>query len=175
MPSIFPLSSGITSDVAFAAPVVVGMIDSARRAARRRSLCGRSRIDWSLVYEWIVTIVPCRKPNASLITLTIGTRQFVVHDAFEMMLCCAASYLSELTPITMVMSSPLAGAEMITFLAPAWMCAPALSASVKRPVDSSTTSTPGRPTAAWRVLLGEDLDLVAVDRDAPLARLDLPS
>jgi hypothetical protein len=123
MPSIFPLSSGSTSDVAFAAPVVVGMIDSAAARARRRSLCGRSRIDWSLVYEWIVTIVPCRKPNASLITLTIGTRQFVVHDAFEMMLWLAGSYLSELTPITIVMSSPLAGAEMITFLAPAWMCA----------------------------------------------------
>ena len=62
-----------------------------------------------------------------------------------MMLCLAASYLSSLTPITMVMSSPLAGAEMMTFFAPALMCAAALSASVKRPVDSTTTSIPRAP------------------------------
>ena len=42
MPSIFPLSSGMTREVAFAAPVVVGMIESAAARARRRSLCGRS-------------------------------------------------------------------------------------------------------------------------------------
>src|SRR5689334_9223373 len=42
----------------------------------------------------------------------------------------------------MVMSSPLAGAEMITFLAPPLMCFAASSALVKRPVDSSTISTP---------------------------------
>ena len=41
----------------------------------------------------------------------------------------------------MVMSSFLAGAEMMTFLAPASMCALALVASVKKPVDSTTTST----------------------------------
>src|SRR5579875_3443158 len=40
------------------------------------------------------------------------------------------------------MSSPLAGAEMITFFAPASMCARASSALVNRPVDSTTTSTP---------------------------------
>ena len=33
---------------------------------------------------------------------------------------------SSLTPITTVMSSPLAGAEMMTFLAPASMCCPRL-------------------------------------------------
>jgi hypothetical protein len=51
-------------------------------------------------------------------TFTIGTRQLVVHDALEMMWCDAASYLSLFTPITMVMSSSVAGAEMITFFAP---------------------------------------------------------
>ncbi len=41
------------------------------------------------------------------------------------------------------MSSPVAGAEMITFFAPPpSMCARALSAAVKKPVDSTTTSTP---------------------------------
>mgnify|MGYP003348340775 CR=1 FL=1 len=49
MPSNLPLSSGITSPTALAAPVVVGIIDIAAARARRRSLCGRSRICWSLV------------------------------------------------------------------------------------------------------------------------------
>src|ERR1035437_3415067 len=44
-----------------------------------------------------------------------------------------------------VMSSLVAGAEMITFLAPASMWARALSASVKNPVDSMTMSTPRSP------------------------------
>ena len=43
----------------------------------------------------------------------------VVQLAFETMVCFEGSYLSSLTPMTTVMSSPLAGAEMITFLAPA--------------------------------------------------------
>src|SRR2546428_1837930 len=59
-----------------------------------------------------------------------------------MMLCLAGSYFSWLTPITIVMSSPLAGAEITTFLAPAVRCLDALSLSVKRPVLSSTSSTP---------------------------------
>src|SRR5262245_27190586 len=44
--------------------------------------------------------------------------------------------------MTTVMSSPLAGAEMITFLAPAVRWPFALSASVNRPVHSRTYSTP---------------------------------
>ena len=40
------------------------------------------------------------------------------------------------------MSSPLAGAEMMTFFAPAAMWPLAFSASVNRPVDSMTISTP---------------------------------
>ena len=43
------------------------------------------------------------------------------------------------------MSSPLAGALMMTFLAPASMCALAFAASVKMPVLSSTMSTPRSP------------------------------
>ena len=42
----------------------------------------------------------------------------------------------------MVMSSLVAGAEMMTFLAPPSTCALALVASVKKPVDSTTTSAP---------------------------------
>ncbi len=45
-------------------------------------------------------------PNSSLSTLASGPRQFVVHDALEMMFWLP-SYLSSLTPSTMVMSSSL--------------------------------------------------------------------
>src|SRR5579863_9684486 len=48
-PSTLPPSSGITNLSAFAAPVEVGIIFSAAARARRRSLCGKSRITWSLV------------------------------------------------------------------------------------------------------------------------------
>src|SRR5881628_3670882 len=85
---------------------------------------------------------PCLKPKLSITTFTIGTRQLVVHDALEMMVCLAGSYFSLLTPMQIVMSSPLAGAEITTFLAPAVRCFAALSLSVKRPVLSSTNSTP---------------------------------
>ena len=83
-------------------------------------------------------------PNSSLITFANGPRQLVVHDALEMMFWLP-SYLSSLTPMTMVMSSPVAGAEMTTFFAPASRCPFAFSALVKMPVDSTTTSTPRSP------------------------------
>src|SRR6478736_3984888 len=142
MPSSLPFSSGSTSPTAEAAPVVVGMIDSAAARARRRSLCGRSSSCWSLVYEWTVVIQPLVIPNDSCSTLATGARQFVVHEAFEMIWCLAASYLSLLTPSTTVMSGFFVGAVITTFFAPAVMCLAALSRSVKMPVDSNTTSTP---------------------------------
>src|ERR1700733_3402299 len=43
-PSTLPPSSGITSFSAFAAPVVVGIMLSAAARARRKSLCGKSRM-----------------------------------------------------------------------------------------------------------------------------------
>ncbi len=62
------------------------------------------------------------------------------------------------------MSSPLAGALMMTFWAPAAMCALAFSAFVKMPVLSSTMSTPRSPHGRCRrVLLLEDPDLPAVN------------
>ena len=85
---------------------------------------------------------PRTMPNASSMALAIGAKQLVVHEALEIILSVAGSYLSSFTPMTIVMSSPLAGAEMITFLAPAVMCFPADCASVKIPVDSTTISAP---------------------------------
>src|SRR5215472_3462596 len=75
-------------------------------------------------------------------TLAIGARQFVVQEALEMMWCLAGSYFSWFTPSTMVTSSFLAGAEMMTFFTGPRMCFLASFASVKRPVDSSTTCAP---------------------------------
>ena len=76
----------------------------------------------------------------------------------------------------MVMSSPLAGAEIRTFFAPPpSMCARALAASVKRPVDSMTTSTPrSLPRQLARVALGEDRDSAIVDRQRVAAAPDAP-
>jgi hypothetical protein len=48
--------------------------------------------------------------------LASGARQFVVHDALEMMWCFDGSYLSSLTPSTTVMSGFFAGAVMIDLL-----------------------------------------------------------
>src|ERR1700722_11756034 len=84
-------------------------------------------------------------PKLSSSTLAIGATQFVVQEALEMIVWASGSYLSSLTPITIVMSSSLAGAEMMTFFAPASMCARALGPVVKMPVDSITTSTPRSP------------------------------
>lgn len=81
-------------------------------------------------------------PKFSSRTFAIGATQLVVQEALEMTWCLAASYLSLLTPITIVMSSSLAGAEIRTFLAPAWMCFWASAFLVKMPVDSMTMSAP---------------------------------
>src|SRR4051794_31070455 len=135
--------------MAFAAPVEVGTMLSAAARARRRSLCGASCRFWSCVYAWIVVIRPLTIPNSSLSAFAIGPRQLVVHDALEMMWCAFGSYDVWLTPITIVTSSFFAGAEMITFLAPPSMCALALVASVKKPVDSTTTSTPRSFHGSW--------------------------
>ena len=64
-------------------------------------------------------------PNASgeVVQISaIGATQFVVQEAFETMLCVAASYSASLTPRTRVMSGSVAGAEMTTFRAPASRC-----------------------------------------------------
>jgi len=56
--------------------------------------------------------------EASSRTFTIGTKQFVVHEAFEMTRSVAGSKESSLTPITKVASASPEGAEMMTRFAP---------------------------------------------------------
>ena len=53
-------------------------------------------------------------PKASSITLTIGTKQLVVHEALETTTCCSGSKSSSLTPMTKVASASPDGAEMMT-------------------------------------------------------------
>ncbi len=96
----------------------------------------------------------------------------MVQLALEMIACLDASYFSWFTPTTTVMSSPFAGALMITFLAPAVMWPLAFSASVKRPVDSMTRSTPSafQGEGGGALLHGQALDLVAVDDEDVVLR-----
>merc|ERR1719231_2011427 len=73
----------------------------------------------------------------------MGARPLVVHEAHETTFIDAVSYSSSLTPTTSVgVSASLAGAEMITFLAPPSTCFMQPSVVVKAPVDSQTYSTP---------------------------------
>src|SRR5215813_8504738 len=78
-------------------------------------------------------------------TLATVARQFVVQEALETSSCLAGSYFCSLPLRTTVMSGSLAGAVMMTFLAPAWRCSVVVALSRKTPVDSATMSTPSSP------------------------------
>ena len=71
------------------------------------------------------------------------------------------------------MSSCEAGAEMMTFLAPASTWARALVASVKKPVDSTTTSTPSSPHLRLAGSRSAKAVMVWSLRDGMAIRLDL--
>src|ERR1041385_1154376 len=58
-----------------------------------------------------------RIPNFSWTTFATGARQFVVHEAFEMILCAFGSYCSSLTPRTIRSDCP-ARNEYQTFHGP---------------------------------------------------------
>ena len=83
MPSSRPCMAGSTRPVARAAPVEAGTMFWAAARARRRSPWGRSSRFWSLVYAWTVVMSPPAMPKASSSTLTMGTKQLVVHDALD--------------------------------------------------------------------------------------------
>ena len=129
---------------ALAAPVDEGMmLTEAARPARQSPFMEPSTVSWEAVAEWTVVMRPCLMPNFSLMVLTIGASPFVVHEAHETTAIDLESYSSVLTPTTIVgVSASLAGAEMITFLAPPSMCFMQPSVVVNAPVDSHTYSTP---------------------------------
>ena len=72
-------------------------------------------------------------------TIATGAKQFVVQDPLDIILCSFFKSLL-LTPCTTVKSTSFAGAEIITFFAPASICLPAEALSKKKPVHSKTTS-----------------------------------
>ncbi len=94
-----------------------------------------------MVKAWTVVIMPLSIPKASSRTLTIGTKQLVVHEAFETTKSLSGSNSESLTPTTKVASTSVAGADTMTRVAPASMWAAADSLVVNSPVDSTTTST----------------------------------
>ena len=87
-----------------------------------KSEWGWSNTLWSLVNEWIVDINAYWMPKLSFKTFIIGATQFVVHDAFEIILWLEGSYDFSLTPRTIVISSSVAGAEIITFFTVPLIC-----------------------------------------------------
>merc|ERR1719409_2411319 len=126
IPVSFPFMTGYALATALAAPVEDGMMlaEAARPARQSLPFIELSTTIWEAVAAWTVVMRPCLMPNFSLMTLTIGARPLVVHDAHETTAMVAGSYSSTLTPTTMVgVSASLAGAEMMTFLAPPVTCA----------------------------------------------------
>lgn len=77
--------------IAVVEPVEVGISDWLHARARRRSLCGVSRIDWVLVMSWMVVIIPWRMPIFPWMTLTTGAGQLVVQEAAVSSWCSAGS------------------------------------------------------------------------------------
>merc|ERR1719440_627189 len=134
---------GYALATALAAPVEDGMmLDEAARPARQSPFMLPSTVSCEAVAAWTVVIRPCLMPNFSLMTFTSGARPLVVHDAHDTT-AIEVSYSSSLTPTTSVgVSASLAGAEMMTFLAPPSMCFMQPSVEVNAPVDSQTYSTP---------------------------------
>src|SRR5688500_4829438 len=107
MPVSLPLTSGRTRATALAAPVDDGMmLSAAERPPFQSFFEGPSTVFWVAVYEWTVVMRPSAMPKPSLSrTWATGARQLVVQLAFETTTCFDGSYLSWLTPKTMVMSS----------------------------------------------------------------------
>ena len=92
-----------------------------------------------------MVIRPFSTPKASSRTFTMGTKQLVVHEAFDTTVWAAGSNSSSLTPTTKVASAPEHGAETSTRGAPPSRWRAAAPRLVKMPVDSTTTSTPRSP------------------------------
>merc|ERR1719399_1579460 len=77
-----------------------------------------STVGCDAVIEWHVVMSPLLMPNASWSTLTAGASPFVVQEAQDTQVIFG-SYVSSFTPMTIVCESSLAGAEKMTFFAPA--------------------------------------------------------
>merc|ERR1719326_945080 len=137
--------TGYALATALAAPVEDGTMfaEAARPARQSAPFMLPSTESWEAVVACTVVMRPCLMPNFSLMVLTSGARPLVVHDAQETTAIDSVSYSSSFTPTTRVgVSGSLAGAEMMTFLAPPSTCFMQPSVVVNAPVDSQTYSTP---------------------------------
>src|SRR5262245_46969494 len=95
IPVSLPLSAGRHSATAFAAPVEAGMMFMyALRPPRQSFLDGPSCVGCVAVTACTVIIKPSSRPKLSFTTFAIGARQFVVHDALEMMVSVLGLYFS---------------------------------------------------------------------------------
>ena len=117
---------------------------SAAARARRGSGWARSRSRWFSVYGWTVLTSARRTPKRSCNTFATSARQLVVHEALLITAWRAGSKERSLTPMQRVASTPSAFADTTTrrTLPPSEMCAAAAPRRAKRPVASTTTSTP---------------------------------
>merc|ERR1719168_420319 len=77
--------TGYAFATAFAAPVDDGMMlaEAARPARQSAPFIEPSTVSCDAVAAWTVVMRPCLMPNFSLMTLTMGARPLVVHDAHE--------------------------------------------------------------------------------------------
>ena len=80
-PPIFILGNILLK--AFAAPVVVGIIEFGADLALLKSWWFESCKFWSVVYEWTVVTYAFSISKESFRIFIIGAAQFVVHEAFE--------------------------------------------------------------------------------------------
>merc|ERR1719181_119351 len=143
--------TGYALATALAAPVDEGMmlVAAARPARQSEPFIEPSTVSCDAVVACTVVMRPCLMPNLSWMVFTSGARPLVVHEAHETTLM-EVSYSSWLTPTTSVgVSASLAGAEMMTFLAPPSTCFMQPSVVVKAPVDSHTYSTPVVDHGIW--------------------------
>merc|ERR1719433_1475694 len=132
----------MTFATALAAPVDEGMmLPDAARPPRQSFFDEPSTVGCDAVMAWTVVIKPLLMPKASFTAFTTGASPFVVHEA-QLTAVILESYVSWLTPITMVWESSLAGAENTTFFAPAFKCPAIFSVVRNTPVDSQTYSAP---------------------------------
>jgi len=112
----------------------LGTILAAAARARRRSTLGwgASCVFWSLVYAWMVVIRPVTMPISHPKPLPWGQAIGGTDAPADDGLCAVQDVMVDIE--TMVFSSPVAGAEITLFFAPAVRWAAALSLSVKKPV-----------------------------------------
>src|SRR5450759_2993780 len=144
IPVSFLFNSGITTPTALAAPVDDGMMFSRiPRPPRQSLLDGPSTVFWVAVAACTVVIRPRLIPQVSFSTLATGANAFVVHDAAETIF--SPAYLPWFTPYTNIGVSSLLGADSVSYLAPASICAWQVSLVRKKPVHSITISTLASP------------------------------